>query len=862
MKRTNSDGVLLENSIYMIEVKKNRVQVLTKIAQLIALVLGGISFANIFVEAFAMPVNPEPIFISVFVVTVILFLLGLVPSYSLVKLFFEVLFYTLFAVSRYSRLCNGIYIIENLVLDRIKEYYGYDCLYYKADYTTAVEDTTLLLVMILIPFMVLLAQAVLYNKYLNIAALILFVPVVSSFSLGIIPTQGYLLGYLLVTIYLFRSSFSFPHTIDQSQKKILHRISSQAAFLLCLFCLLLFLLMQVVVPREEYANATRLVEIKKEMQTAMTEFSVKDFSQKLRDMNPLQYRTASGGLSGGALGKTGQVRFRNEEHLVITAPYPSVGEGIYLKGYVGSVYSKDRWEGLSKEDEKRYQALLTQRLSKDFVPVNQMNLFLKHILGKYQYDEQKVIANTSGWSEYSIYQGIMKIEYKAANKNFLYAPYFTDYERLEQTQYIQDLYCKPTQRNDRYSVNYFFSVSIGDALESFVDNLQLKLGDYYENEILYRDYVYQVYTKLPEDGLDRLKEDFTLERVGISSNNLQEKILYVKNYLESNTQYSLSPGKLPKDKDFIEYFLYENRTGYCAHYASAATMMLRSLGVPARYVEGYAVGESEIKNNTKEAPKDVTFYTDKNSEVNTVSQAVVSVKDNNAHAWVEVYIDGCGWIPVEFTPGARVDYTEGVVADLQIISNYMENKEEKKEEIDVLPPEPTNVPEMQAQKEQQTPASSQDTLPIQGDKNKKVQLDFVFLIILIGTLIAGASFTLVRWIKNRNKNKGYEPRTSNAKALLCYAQIERMLIYLGGLPYKNASLEDHEAFVRERERFLTKKELENLMDISRRARFGKGDITQEELLVMESYHQTLRNKLMNVLPFHRKMFLRLFLYKA
>ena len=86
-----------------------------------------------------------------------------------------------------------------------------------------------------------------------------------------------------------------------------------------------------------------------------------------------------------------------------------------------------------------------------------------------------------------------------------------------------------------------------------------------------------------------------------------KRINYVKSYLERHTDYSLSPGKLPRGKDFIEYFLYENKRGYCAHYASAATMIFRAMGIPARYVEGYAVG-SFIPNDYL-GTQMVTFYT-------------------------------------------------------------------------------------------------------------------------------------------------------------------------------------------------------------------------------------------------------------
>lgn len=68
------------------------------------------------------------------------------------------------------------------------------------------------------------------------------------------------------------------------------------------------------------------------------------------------------------------------------------------------------------------------------------------------------------------------------------------------------------------------------------------------------------------------------------------------------------------------------------HFASAATLMLRTLGIPARYVSGFtaelAAGET------------------------------VEVPDSAAHAWVEIYLDGYGWYPVEVTPSYEGPETE------------------------------------------------------------------------------------------------------------------------------------------------------------------------------------------------------------
>lgn len=78
------------------------------------------------------------------------------------------------------------------------------------------------------------------------------------------------------------------------------------------------------------------------------------------------------------------------------------------------------------------------------------------------------------------------------------------------------------------------------------------------------------------------------------------------------------------EEDFVLHFLEEKR-GFCVHFATAGAMLLRAQGIPARYINGFV------------------------AELNGQGQG--TVLDSDAHAWVEIYLDGYGWYPVEMTPG-------------------------------------------------------------------------------------------------------------------------------------------------------------------------------------------------------------------
>ena len=154
----------------------------------------------------------------------------------------------------------------------------------------------------------------------------------------------------------------------------------------------------------------------------------------------------------------------------------------------------------------------------------------------------------------------------------------------------------------------------------------------------YNDFVYEHYTQLPPE-LEATLQTYLTE------NHLNSGVFYgpysdpyarnhytqtplliqqIANTLAAQCVYTLTPPALPAGEDFVEFFLLESRQGYCVHFATAATALLRAMGIPARYAEGYAVPAGE--------------------------EGWVDVPDYNAHAWVEVYFGGAGWIPFEVTP--------------------------------------------------------------------------------------------------------------------------------------------------------------------------------------------------------------------
>ena len=96
-------------------------------------------------------------------------------------------------------------------------------------------------------------------------------------------------------------------------------------------------------------------------------------------------------------------------------------------------------------------------------------------------------------------------------------------------------------------------------------------------------------------------------------------------YLRSAYPYTLAQDVPPAGRDFVSWFLLDERQGYCTSFATAMAVMARMVGLPARYIEGYAAVPD--------------------------SDSVARVTQQQAHAWVEIYFAGFGWLPFDPTPG-------------------------------------------------------------------------------------------------------------------------------------------------------------------------------------------------------------------
>lgn len=268
-----------------------------------------------------------------------------------------------------------------------------------------------------------------------------------------------------------------------------------------------------------------------------------------------------------------------QTHAPVMTVTSAVGGNIYLKGTAYADYRDNIWNTISDNDAARYP--------QDFVPFtatignNALTATRVHML-----NESKIT----------------------------YVPYFLE-SLPDNLNSVADVCVKnDTDKNEFNYSHYPFY-----AENTYRYNNSAEAEDY-------KAFVYDTYLEIPRTTQIEFRRIAEQEGFLDSELTVSKKIEMVKNYISNSKTYSLKTPKMPSGKDFATWFLNESDTGYCVHFATAGTLMLRALGIPARYVTGYYA----------------TAY----------ANQTVTVTTDNAHAWVEYYSDTAGWIPLECTPSS------------------------------------------------------------------------------------------------------------------------------------------------------------------------------------------------------------------
>lgn len=347
-----------------------------------------------------------------------------------------------------------------------------------------------------------------------------------------------------------------------------------------------------------------------------------------------------------------QPEYEHKEMMTVTVnDVPDAN--IYLRGYCGAGYQSGRWDSAERAFDR---ACREQGLDS-----GEASLLLARLCA----------PAGGGGIEY-------ELRYRGIKGRQAYLPYGADPETLgEQCRIRGDYVVEKEGGLDKLTFSgYAPGVLASNGRESWD-------GDARQFYSWYNAYVLEQYLAVSEDFPEltnivnnivasddyrAVRERMQSKLTGENESRLALSSL-VAGRLKSLARYNIDPGPLPRGADPVEYFLGENRQGYCAHFASAGALLLRRLGVPARYVTGYVVQPGQFRRSR---------YGYR-----------ATVRDDTAHAWVEIWLDDVGWVPVEMTPS----YEEtGTVLAGQDVPERQEDMQPESDENEVQEPEPSPVP--------------------------------------------------------------------------------------------------------------------------------------------------------------------------
>ena len=333
----------------------------------------------------------------------------------------------------------------------------------------------------------------------------------------------------------------------------------------------------------------------------------------------------------------------------------------------------------------------------------------------------------------------------------------------------------------------------------------------------YEQFAQKAYTEVPEnlqETLDTVLAEAKLQ----GEEDVLDIAARIQAYLYQNTEYSLTPGVTPEEEDFVEYFLATSRKGFCVHYASAATLLFRRMGIPARYVEGYLLNPDMVSY----------VFTDTNEKAYTIS-------DRYAHAWVEIYLSGYGWVPVEVTKG------------------YMALSDSQLERLDAIDNEKTTNKNLQTQAPQVvTPSPAIKSTPLTGataspESAGKQKMPPIFHVVWIGIrvlagglLVVLALFARRKWrdVRDAWQEKQADP---DVRVALYYKKLEHLLrvwkVLKKTQSFQNALQEESVEVAQ-----IPSEEWTNLLKILNRHAFSRqGATAQDAADVCALYHLTKKH---------------------
>lgn len=642
-------------------------------------------------------------------------------------------------------------------------------------------------------FALILYSVLMAGRCTFIAICVMLIPVILAATVGKMPSEisswGLLAAAFFYLIVQHKKETGFPG-----------RECVRAAGILGILYICTLIVQPVIADYKE--NNKEEYKIIKE---ALIDAQYIDVEQLISEKISGEEDYSRGGIGKGNLSNIAKHQpVGTQEMEVILTEKPD--STVYLKAFVGTTYTGNRWEEMKGSE-----------FSKIISP----------ILGgqkKQELMSEPFTRIKEGSSETE--QEQMQIQLQEASAKYAYTPYFA--EILKSDSVYLDAYVKGQGKKERQYAYY----PMAEAMDLDDD----QLAEASELWLEYQDFVEEEYVEYPK-GLEQLAAlcDSMQKR---SADEVGDEIdqLFKKSF-----SYSYTPGKMPSDMDFVEGFLFEKKNGFCVHFASAATLIYRNCGYPARYVEGYAIDAEQF-----EKQEDGTYK--------------AQVSDEMAHAWCETFDSDKGWILREHT----LSYSEGydTTQDREEYNDYNEpeqnveipENEPANEPIEEIPEDIENDAKQNVNEPDQTDLAEKDANEGTNEntedssvnkQEKRIEKAIIFIIVFVSLALFGVVSMEVQYrIRRRRRFGSFRKRKDNQGIANIYDVVCELCIY-AGMEKKQMREKDRLEEMIQGFPQLTEEEWRWMYDCAQRAAFAGRIISKEEHKQMLWMYKKLRKKMIS-----------------
>ena len=453
---------------------------------------------------------------------------------------------------------------------------------------------------------------------------------------------------------------------------------------------------------------------------------------------------------------------------------------LYLRGFVGDSYENGVWSALDAQTAAEEKDLFYWLHQSGFYPQSQLATAAR-LMGNYQSGSVSV-QNLSGCSLYRYEPCTILPERAGLTKNRI-QPSAVETNGLR------------GERGYSYEVVSDAQTILPELLDFLQNDTSDGVKSYLQMESAYREFVYSYALTVPAEFRAQLGAvlDQCCESYGPADSLTKE---------QAQTA-TLAFLELCFDgSDTIALPLADTADGTTYQYATVAALALRYYGVPARYVEGYTVKAAE------------------NEPVNVDASA--------AGAWVEVYQDGVGWLPLALTPGLEDLSAEQTESGIKPVGAGKEGNGDG--------PRVTEGQELE--QDNAEPDNSEDNTPDGGQRTGLLHKPVFWILLVVGILLLLLAAIIIRHaVILKKRNETFTQEDPSAAAACLFTDCATLLAAMGFKRGTGSMLELCETAKEQLgEEYAAK--LHDMTMYNAQALFSSRAISPEQLTEMRAFHDT------------------------